>query len=294
MSNAGGQRQPTIFTTNRHQYTLQDGEEVEICIQSFDPREHIASHFATTPDPSPRSWILGVNGTVFIEPGEDDMQRPTAGKFGGLLIKRELIPQGEDEFFRHMMSVNSFTRQQAQQLFDAQGRLQGKYRGRGIWGSETDSSWIFELGMADIAPDYRREGVGRVMVECVRDEVLAWAREAQREVLMILMLGAPKSAIDEHKLNQPASSAAEIQQVSSATRLTAKRFWRSLGFRRLSARSNWFGWTRSVAGPREHPFTVYEDWESEDEMVKFESHEDHMAPDVAKIWAHYHHDCNFS
>ncbi|KAJ4387532.1 hypothetical protein N0V93_008127 [Gnomoniopsis smithogilvyi] len=290
ISAVNGQKRPTFFTTTRHQYTLHNGEEVQICVQSFDPQETSLSPFSTALDPSNKSWILGVNGTLFINPGEDDTVRSTAGKFTGLLIKRELFPQVGDEFLRRMMSVNSFTRQQAQQLFDAQGRLKSKFKGRGIWGSENDSSWIFELGTTEIAPEYRREGVGRKMIECVREEVLTWAREAQRDVLMVLMLGATKSAIDEHKVSQPACSAAELQQVSSTARQTAKHFWRSLGFRRLSARSNWFGWTRSVAGPRDHPFSVDGEWESEDEMVKFESHDDDTAPDVAEKWACYHDD----
>lgn len=285
---AYGQKQPRIFTTTRHQYALQDGDELEICVQSFNPQEFSTSLLPTTArGSSSQPWILAVNGTVFIEPGKDDSLRPTAGKFGGLLIKRELIPQVEDEFLRRMMSVNSFTRQQAQQLFDAQGRLKRKYRGRGVWGTENDNSWIFELSMAQIAPGYRRKGVGKKLVECVRQEVLTWAREAHREVLMVLMLGALKSEVDEHRLNQPASSAADLQKVSSNARLTAKRFWRSLGFRRLSARSNWFGWARSVADPGVQLFTAYGEWESEDEMVKFESHDDTMDPDVAEKFARY-------
>ncbi|KAJ4418244.1 hypothetical protein N0V82_005719 [Gnomoniopsis sp. IMI 355080] len=278
-----GQKQPnpTIFTTTRHPYNLQEGEELEICIQSFDPR------FISDPNPSPQPWILGINVTVYIETGQDDALRPSAGNLGGFLIKRELIPQAEDEFLRRMMSMNSHTQQLALQLFDAQGRLKDKFKGRGIRGSENDDSWIFEVSMAEIHPGWRREGVGRKMIECVRDEVLAWAREAQREVLMVLMLGAPKRVVDEHMLSQPLSSAADIQQVSTNARLRAKRFWRSLGFRRLSERSNWFGWTRFGAEDRDHSLTTQEDWESEDEIVKLEIHDDDMAPDVAEKWVRY-------
>lgn len=292
-SASSGQQQPTIFTTTRHQYALRNGDEVEVCIQSFDPRELSSSLPLVIPNLSrPQPWIIGIAGTVYIEPGEDDTQRPSAGKFGGLLIKRELIPEVEDGFLRHMMSVNSFTQQQAQQLFDSQGRLRRKFTGRGIWGSENDDSWIFEIGMAQIAPGYRREGVGRRLVECARDEVLTWAREEQREVLMILMLGAPQSEVVEHKSHHPMSSATDLQRVSSAARLAAKSFWRSLGFRRLSARSSWFGWARSVDDPGDHPFNSHAEWESEGELVKINKHDDDMAPDVAETYAWYKRDCS--
>lgn len=289
-SPANGQTPQTIFTTTQYQYTLKDGKQAEVCIQSFDPRESSsssASTDSTISDHANQSWIIGIKGTIFLGDGNNDTLRPTAGKLAGLLIKRELIPQVEDEFLRRMMSVNSFTQQQAQQLFSSQGQLRDKFIGRGTCGSGNDSSWIFEICSIDIAPNHRRDGLGRTLVECVRNELLTWTQEAQRDVLMILMLGAPKSEMDEHKLINPASSAAELQAVLSTARCTAKRFWRSLGFRRLSSRSNWFGWFHPVAGTGGQIAQSDGEWESEDEMIKFESHDDDMSPDVKEKLALY-------
>lgn len=289
---ANGQKQQTILTTTRYQHTLKNGKQAEVLIQSFDPREPSAASASSAASTSiPQAWILGVNGTVVVEPGENDALRPTAGKLAGLLIKRELIPQVEDEFLRRMMSVNSFTQQQAQQLFNSQGQLRRKFRETGTCGaSDDDTSWILEICTMDIAPNHRRGALGKKLVECVRNEVLTWAIEAHRDVLMVLMLGAPKSEMDEHKLANPGSSAAELQIVLSTARRTAKRFWRSLGFRRLSPRSNWFGWRSHSVGAGAAGDQVLQsdgEWESEDEMIKFESHDDDMAPDVAEKLAWY-------
>lgn len=293
-SPADGQRHQTIFTTTRHQYTLKNGKQAEVCIQSFDPREPSSASASSAASTSvSQAWILGVNGTVFVDLGEIHALRPTAGKLSGLFIKRELIPHVEDEFLRRMMSVNSFTQQQAQQLFNSQGQLRHRYKETRTYGaSDTDSSWIFELCTMDIGPNYRRDGLGRILVESVRKEVLTWAREAHRDVLMILMLGAPKSEMDGYKSTHPTSSAAELQIVLSTARQTAKRFWRSLGFRRLSPRSNWFGWrSQSVEAGAAGEQRIQSDgeWESEDEIIKFESHDDDMAPDVAEKLARYTH-----
>lgn len=293
-SPADGQRQQAVFTTTRHHYTLKNGKQAEVYIQSFDPREpSSAAANRTASTCISQDWILGINGTVFIKPGDNDVLRPTAGKLTGLLIKRELIPQVENEFLRRMMSLNSFTQQQAQQLFNSHGRLRHKFKETGTCeANDNGTSWIFELCTMDIAPNYRRDGLGRILVECVRNEVLTWAREAHRDVLMVLMLGAPKSEMDEYKLAHPASSAAELQVVLSTARRTAKRFWRSLGFRRLSPRSNWFGWRSHPLGPGaagDQMFQSDGEWESEDEVIKFESHDDDMAPDVAEKLALYAH-----
>lgn len=289
-SAANGQAPQTIFTTTRHQYTLKNGKQAEVCIQSFDPRESSsssASAGSAISDFVSQSWILGLNGTIFLESGDNGILRPPAGTLAGLLIKRERIPQVEDEFLRRMMSVNSFTQQQAQQLFTSQGQLRDKFRQSGSCGSDNDSSWIFELCLIEVAPNHRRDGLGRTLVESATDKVLTWAQEAHRDVLMVLMLGAPKREMDEHKLIHPDSSATELQVVLSIVRRRAKCFWRSLGFCRLSSRSNWFGSFHPVASTEGHVIQNDEDWESEDEMVKFESHDDDMSPDVAKKLALY-------
>lgn len=295
-SPANGHTQQTIPTTTRHQCILRNGKQAEVCIQSFDPREPSSASSSTesaTSTPVFQSWILGIRGTISVEPVDNHGLRQTAGKLAGLLIKRDLIPQCEDEFLQRMMSVNSFTQQQAQQLFNSKGQLRHKFREIATCGTIDDNdTWIFELCMMDIAPNHRRDGLGRKLIECARMEVLTWAREAHRDVLMVLMLGAPKSEMDEHKLAHPHSSAAELQIVLSMARRTAKSFWRSLGFRRLSPRSNWFGWRSHPMGAGttgDQNLQSDAEWESEDEMVKFESHDDDMDPDVAEKLARFPH-----
>lgn len=282
---------PQFLTTTRHYYTLNDGEQIEICVQSQDARS-LSVPLSLLPDPSSDPWLVDVIGTVYTAaPGEKDTQRPAAaGRFGGLLVRRELIPTGEDEFLGRMMTANAFTQAQMRQLFHAEGRLRDKFRGRGIWGTAGDDAWVFEVGMIAIPPVYRREGVGKKLLECVREEVLKWARDKQRAVLMLLFLGAPKAEVDGYKAAHPKASGSELQGVSTRTRLTAKHFWRSLGFRRLSPRSNWFGWARPVAGSEDHSTTrMVDEWDSDDEQQSLGLHDDDLAEDVAEKWDEWKH-----
>lgn len=277
---------PPFLTTSRHYHTLDDGAQIEICVQSQDAR-NLSVPLSLLPDPSSDPWLVNILGTVFTAPGDDDTQRPTAGHVGGLLVKRELIPQtGEDdEFLRRMMSANTFTQAQMRELFHAQGHLRDKFRGRGIWGTAGDEAWVFEIGTMAIDPRYRRSGVGRTLLGCVREEVLQAARDAQRAVLMLLFLGAPRAEVDGYKAAHPSASGPELQNVSTRTRLAAKTFWRSLGFRRLSPRSNWFGWARPVAGSGDHLTTsMADEWDSDGEEQSLGIHDDDLADDVAEKW----------
>lgn len=272
------------LTTRRRQYTLDNNTQIDIYVESWDARDQsitLAGFYDTSPDP----WILSVVGTVITDTSNDDTRRAQAGRFEGLLIKRELIPEGEDEFLRRMISANSFTQLQMSQLFNVHGQLRDRYRNRGICGTDDDDAWVLEVCRISTAPEYRRGGLGRTLVECVRDEVLTWARAEPRAVLMLLSLGTTKTELDGYKTAHPFASGPELHRASTETRLRAKRFWRSLGFRRLSERSNWFGWARPVASGRGNcSLAAHTEWESDEEEQRIDLHDDDQAEDVTERW----------
>ena len=240
--------------------TLDDGEKLKMPVEPRDVLAHVAlrnanpaiTHAASSDNPC----ILSVKGIIGIEL-DDGRIGALVAKLNGHLIKRELIADVGDEFHCLMTHINPSTTLLARQLFDRQGTLRPEFQGRGIWGTNSktnEDAWVFEISALEVSPRYRRQGIGSALAEFAMKMVLAWATEKEEELERVVLNLV-------HLKGQPDAKC----WLAPETHSTRKSFWRSLGFRRLSARSSWFGWARSVAAPDAHPPTGDIEWESDDD-----------------------------
>ncbi|KAK7957260.1 uncharacterized protein PG986_006482 [Apiospora aurea] len=154
------------------------------------------------------------------------------------LIKRDHI---RDSFWQDMEEASQESCDLAFGLFDRYGRVSRKYiepgfrQGSGVWGRELDVGDILLFEKLVVEPRARRRGVGTKLAQAVLDHVREDA--GQKKYVAMVRPGVPTQEVAEGEEDEYKRHLA-----------TSRRFWRSLGFRRIGT-SFWFAFTDEEGHP---------------------------------------------
>ncbi|KAK8050971.1 hypothetical protein PG993_002356 [Apiospora rasikravindrae] len=188
-------------------------------------------------------WLKELTAIGF----EDDAQIATCD---AKLIKRDRI---RPSFWQDMEEPSQGTRDLAFGLFDRYGRVSRKYtdpgfrQGSGVWGCELDHGEILFFEKLAVDSRCRRRGVGTQLVQAVLDNIRA--NIGQNGYIVMVWPGILTQEVARRDGD-------EAKRVYLAT---SRRFWRSLGFRRIGT-SSWFAFTDDEGHPS-RSLDVSEEWD---------------------------------
>ncbi|KAK8127280.1 hypothetical protein PG984_008388 [Apiospora sp. TS-2023a] len=187
------------------------------------------------------------------------------------LINRDLI---RPCFWQEMEEVSQDTCDLAFGLFDRYGRVERKYiepgfrQGNGAWGRELDHGDILLFEKLTVDPEARRRGVGTKLVQAVLDRVRGIA--GQRKFIVVVGPGILNQEVDRTDKDEALRVLA-----------TARRFWRSLGFRRVGT-SSWFAFTDDSDHPSRQLDTSKE-WDAPQETGPYTAISAHVQEALSNL-----------
>ena len=130
-----------------------------------------------------------------------------------------------------------------QQAFDIENvRLKEEFKGKGIWGSDSNDSWIMIFERFSVHADARGKGWGTKLVTRVLNEAVKRARAAGKAIIVLTMPSYIKKELAAQTKNL---SAPEKQKWRVQSKRVAMAFWRTMGFVRLGE-TLLFAWRRSM------------------------------------------------
>ncbi|KAI5461999.1 hypothetical protein BGZ63DRAFT_354682 [Mariannaea sp. PMI_226] len=177
------------------------------------------------------------------------------------LIRRDQIAFG---FWAGMDEPGIETSDLASELFDRYGRLERKYyehdlnRGTGVWGPEMHSGDLLLFQSLDMECQTRRPELGARIVKAILDKV---RKKSERFFALVRPLRLLRTVADV-ELN-PMSSA-RSRDVIPEDQTDPKKFWQSLGFRRVGT-SSWFAFVDDPDHPSRQ-LDISEDWNEPEEL----------------------------
>jgi GNAT superfamily N-acetyltransferase len=193
------------------------------------------------------NWLEPIDVEVTRTAHPDEHGKPMMVAY----CNAKLIRRGQmrDDFYGQMEQPSRETSMLAFDLFDRYGRLRTEYKthpvikGTGVWGQELDHGDILLIETVFVNKDYRRQGLGRRMVESllirVREKTWSFFAFAWPTVLRLNDL---RQELD----NLPDD--AEREKLEDREHDRATTFHRSLGFRRVGS-TIWF----ALAPKSDHP-----------------------------------------
>lgn len=187
------------------------------------------------------------------------------------LINRESI---RPSFWQDMEEVSRETCDVAFGLFDRYGRVERKYtepgfrQGTGVWGRELDQGDILLIEKLRVEAGARRRGVGTK----VAHEVLDHVRGSTGRGKYVAVVGPGMGLQDADETNGDEAMSALA---------TARRFWRSLGFRRVGT-SPWFAFTDEVGHPSRQ-LNVSKEWDPPQHTGSCVAMPEHVRQAIASV-----------
>ncbi|KAH8163739.1 hypothetical protein CIB48_g4508 [Xylaria polymorpha] len=168
------------------------------------------------------------------------------------LIRRQRI---RHDFWVQMEEPSEATSSLAFDIFDRYGRLDREYceheirKGSGVWGDELDRGNLLLFEEIDVTPSWRRQAVATKIVNAILEK----ARAMPGRFFAFAAPGCLTRNLDYTDETSHSALIAKQEMIS-------KRFWRSLGFRRVGV-SGWFAYTHNDSHPSRH-LDAEEDWDS--------------------------------
>lgn len=187
-------------------------------------------------------WLEQIDGFI-IDQDAGNSGEKQVGYCDGKLIRREDI---RAKFRSAMEKPTEETCFLAFDLLDRHGRLKPEFKnhpvkkGSGVWSTGLDGD-IFLIEALEIDRQYRRLGQGSRLVKAMLERV-------REKTLGFVAIARPDLRSNEVPYEVNSRSAAGEKTAELADRDISRRFWRSLGFRRIGS-SPWFG----LASDSEHP-----------------------------------------
>ncbi|KAK8059184.1 hypothetical protein PG996_009114 [Apiospora saccharicola] len=187
------------------------------------------------------------------------------------LINRDLI---RPCFWQDMEEVSEDTCSLAFGLFDRYGRVERKYvepgfrQGNGAWGRELDHGNILLFEKLTVDSEARRRGVGTKLVQAVLDRVRGIA--GQRKFIVVVGPGILNQGVDETDKDEALRVLA-----------TARRFWRSLGFRRVGT-SSWFAFSDDPGHPSQQ-LDISKEWDAPQETGPYTAVSAHVQEALSNL-----------
>ena len=200
-------------------------------------------------------------------------QKETIGRLDAKLIHRDHFV---GSFAEDIDQPSEGAAQMALDLFDRYGRLRPEFlqhpfkKGSGVWGDELSSGDLLLLDKITVDEDYRRQGIATGLAETIiqvcraRSDVffaLVHPGALSAEAIMQIERLCEQTNMDSRKTEteqmyiKKRRTEAEreafddlVQDTNTDLEVTATRFWRSVGFRRVGS-SSWF----ALAGDASHP-----------------------------------------
>lgn len=258
---------------------------LEITILTADhrhPWDGLEVNKGQTPESHPEArennapWNTKVLGYV-RRPSIDKVPGPIVANCEAFLVKRDLIIPTADEYskFYNIVDRNSqVLGWLGHKIFDSEGHIRAGFKGKGIWGAESDDSWILMVTKILVDHKLQRQGIGKALAGAVIGQVLLWAGQ-QTLPRAVLTIVDPSVLLEEKERFQRAQfrSPGEMSGFIGRSLDRAKTFWRSLGFVQLRG-TDYFGWRRSVGldpalqlPPRESVVKKHEDIDSDLETL---------------------------
>lgn len=200
-------------------------------------------------------WLEAVDGRIhYKNPGDGVLIE--IGSVRAFLIRPDRI---YEDFRTEMDEVSEETSSLAFSLFDKYGQVKSDFIdhpvkcGSGAWKREVGDGDLLLIELIKVDKEYRRRGLGaRIM-----SDLLEKCRPKSEELIVIAQ-NAPLNHIIRDEVIDKEDSA-EFSLLREEHKDAGKRFWRSLGFRRIGS-SQWFGYSFDPAHPS-RLLSVTEDWD---------------------------------
>lgn len=230
---------------------------LEITILTADhrhPSDGIEISKGQTPDTNPEvheetePWNTKVLGYV-REPSASLDPGPIVANCEAFLVKRDLIIHTADEFgnFYNLIDRNSqVLGGLGHKLFDSEGCIRKEFKGQGIWGADSDDSWVLTIAKILVDHKMQHQGIGKTLAGAVMGQVLLWAAQ-QTPSRAVLTIAEPSVLREESERFQRTQrrSPGDISNFIGRSIERARTFWRSWGFVQLG-NTVYFGWRRPV------------------------------------------------
>lgn len=228
---------------------------LEITILTADhrhPWDGLEVNKGQTPESNPEirdntaPWNTKVLGYV-RRISSDKTPGPIIANCEAFLVKREFIIPTADEYskFYNIVDRNSqVLGWLGHKIFDSEGHTRAGFKGKGIWGADSDDSWILMITKILVDHKVQHQGIGRTLAGAVIGQVLLWAGAQPRAVLTIV---DPSVLLEEKERFQRTGrrSPGDMSNFIGRSLDRAQKFWRSFGFVHLQG-TDYFGWRRSM------------------------------------------------
>ncbi|POS81070.1 hypothetical protein DHEL01_v200537 [Diaporthe helianthi] len=230
---------------------------LEITILNADhrhPWDGIELSKGQTPETNPEvhedsdPWLNKVLGYV-RKPAARPGPGPIIATCEAFLVKRDLIIPTADEYskFYNLIDRNSqVLGWLGHEIFDSEGLIREDFKTQGIWGTDSDDSWILMITKIIVDHNLRNQGIGRALAGAVMGQVLLWAAQ-QNPPRTVLTIAEPSVLREEKERFQRTQrrTPGETLEFLETSLKRAKRFWQSWGFVKLGD-TIYFGWRRPV------------------------------------------------
>lgn len=231
--------------------------DLEITIMAADhrhPWDGLEVNQGQTPEANPEvhektdSWNTKLLGYV-RRTSSDRSPGPIVANCEAFLVKRDLIIPTADEYskFHNIVDRNSqVLGWLGHKVFDSEGHVRADLKGKGLWGTDSDDSWVLMITKIVVDHKVQHQGIGKTLAGAVIGQVLLWAGE-QAQPRAVLTIVDPSVLLEEKERFQRAQnrSPGDMSDFIGRSLDGAKKFWRSLGFVQLRG-TDYFGWRRSV------------------------------------------------
>ncbi|OAP60746.1 hypothetical protein AYL99_05748 [Fonsecaea erecta] len=225
-----------------------DGDESDLDVEDKSNEDTSEDEDRSENDPDYEfEWLEPIVVEVIPTANPDEHDEPMRVAY----CDAKLIRRGQmrDDFYEQMERPSEETSMLAFDLFDRYGRLRSEFKthpvikGTGVWGQELDHGDILLIEEVFVNKDYRRQGLGRRMIEAL----LTRAREKTWSFFAFVW----PTFLRSHDLREEWDSlpdGVERQKLEEREHDRATMFYRSLGFRRVGS-TIWF----ALAPDNDHP-----------------------------------------
>ncbi|KAJ9661194.1 hypothetical protein H2198_002138 [Neophaeococcomyces mojaviensis] len=179
-----------------------------------------------------RDWLEPINGLVYKTDNMSEKQ--IIGRCEAYLIRRSQIRDTFHLEIAEPFDIIGESFQMGFELFDRYGRLLAEHkdhptkRGSGVWGSETDLGDILLIEKIQVQHEYRRLGLRTKTVEAILKAV-------RQKTENFFAVAGPASLTEEVEGRIKQASNSEKEAICQHENTIGRRFWRSIGFRRVGS-----------------------------------------------------------